>query len=299
MLKLSESFGTLNQMTIRQLANTLNQIRCAEHISFISGSLCHLIWLIRRVFGFFPVELKISSSRLHVGEHNSVAALVNSMDVYDFNNMNAIKLLLARYGDGIFFDIGANIGTYTLVASEVPSAKVISFEPHPETFKELKRNVALNQRANVTLLNIAVSDHNRDVFLTNCKPGLSSLNRILPVAEGTEDNILVASKTLDWGCNDLCTLPNIVKIDTEGHELKVFLGFQESINAIDILLIENGESNSIRNHLESLGLLGPFWFHFAQKAFLSVAQKKKEDAIYVSASFKNNLEEFGFSVSKI
>lgn len=285
-------------MTIRQLANTLNQIRCAEHISFISGSLRHLIWLIRRVFGFFPIELKISKSRLHVEEHNSVAALVNSMDAYDFNNMNAIKLLLTHYRIGVFFDIGANIGTYTLVASEVPSAKVVSFEPHPETFKQLKRNVALNQRPNVTLMNMALSDHNGDVMFSNYMPGLSSLNRILPGTEGSADSILIASKTLDWICNYLRVLPNIVKIDTEGHELNVLLGFQESINAVDILLIENGESDSIRNHLESLGLLGPFWFHFAQKAFLLVTQKRKEDAIYVRASFKNNLEEFGFSVSR-
>lgn len=109
MLKLSESFEALNRMTIRQLSNTLNQIRCAGHISFISGSLRHLIWLIRRVFGFFPVELKIPKSRLHVGEHDAVVTLANSMDVYDFNNMNAIKLLLARYGDGVFFDIRANM----------------------------------------------------------------------------------------------------------------------------------------------------------------------------------------------
>lgn len=299
MLKLSESFEALNRMTIRQLANTLNQIRCSEHIPFISGSLRHLIWLIRRIFDFFPVELKISRSRIHVGEHNAVAALVNSMGVYDFNNMNAIKLLLARYGDGVFFDIGANIGTYTLVASEVPSAKIVSFEPHPETFKQLRRNVALNQRPNVTLMNMALSDHNADVMFSNYMPGLSSLNRILPGTEGGADNILIASKTLDWICNYLRLLPNIVKIDTEGHELNVLLGFQESINAVDILLIENGEIDSIRNHLEPLGLLGPFWFHLAQKAFLPRPQNRKEDSIYVRGSFKKNLEQWGFTLPRI
>lgn len=58
---------------------------------------------------------------------------------------------------GIFIDVGANIGKYTIkVARQIGSkASVISIEPEPQSFKALKRNIDLNKLANVTALNMA------------------------------------------------------------------------------------------------------------------------------------------------
>src|SRR3972149_7010328 len=46
--------------------------------------------------------------------------------------------------EGVFLDIGANIGKYSIILGQNPKIKVIAFEPTPETFKILKKNIELN-----------------------------------------------------------------------------------------------------------------------------------------------------------
>src|SRR5437016_9206062 len=132
-----------------QLVNTLRQIWNSESVHPAAGYFRHAQWHLRRLIRGFPVDLRLSESVLHVERAMGVAALVNSMGKYDYNNMSFIAELLRCIG-GTFVDVGANIGTYTLVASEVPTARVISVEPHPGTFIQLVDNVRRNGRGNVT-----------------------------------------------------------------------------------------------------------------------------------------------------
>src|SRR5579872_3811092 len=118
---------------MRQFVNTLTQISGSDSVGPFEGMRRHLHWQMRKLLRRFPCELPIGSSRLYVDRPGGVAALVNAMGAYDFNNMSFLQLLLRRMG-GTFVDVGANIGTYTLMASEVASARVISVEPHPAAF---------------------------------------------------------------------------------------------------------------------------------------------------------------------
>src|SRR5579862_4517451 len=137
-----------------QLLNTLDQIMHSDSVGTFQGILRHSRWQLRRVLGRFPCELPIASSHLYVDRPGGVAALVNAMGEYDYNNMELLRLVLCK-GEDTFFDIGANIGTYTLIASECADSEVVSIEPHPQTFALLKRNVELNARKNVICLNLA------------------------------------------------------------------------------------------------------------------------------------------------
>ena len=68
---------------------------------------------------------------------------------------------LARLREGMcVFDVGANVGIYTLLAARAvgPSGRVYAFEPEPRNFALLTRNVAENGFTNVRLVNAAVSD---------------------------------------------------------------------------------------------------------------------------------------------
>ena len=58
------------------------------------------------------------------------------------------------------FDVGANIGYYTLLAARAvgPSGRVYAFEPEPHNFELLTRNVAENRFTNVRAINAAVSN---------------------------------------------------------------------------------------------------------------------------------------------
>lgn len=64
-------------------------------------------------------------------------------------------------------DIGANIGYYTLLLARAvgPSGRVFAFEPDPENFEVLRRNIATNGYANVRLHRSAASDRDGDLKL--------------------------------------------------------------------------------------------------------------------------------------
>ncbi len=158
------------------LLNTLRQIWNSDSVHPAVGYMRHVQWQIRRLARGFPIDLPLSHSVVHVASPVGVGALVNAMGKYDYHNMSFIAELLDRFG-GVFVDVGANIGTYTLVASEVPGARVISIEPHPATFAQLVENVKRNVRENVVCINVALSDRLGSVCLTD-RPD-SSVNRVL------------------------------------------------------------------------------------------------------------------------
>lgn len=117
------------------------------------------------------------------------------------------------------FDIGANRGDYSrLMAALVgPSGRVEAFEPNPEAAAPLPAGV------NVHL--VAVSDVDtpaRDFFVDTRPEGLASSFAQL---DGLETRtIRVPTVTLDGFCASTRVVPDLVKIDTEGHELEVIRG---------------------------------------------------------------------------
>src|SRR5438445_3744049 len=197
-----------------QLLNTFRQIWNSDSVHPAVGCLRHAQWHMRRLVGGFPVDLPLSHSVLHVDKAMGVAALVNAMGKYDYNNMSFIADLLAGFG-GTFVDVGANIGTYTLVASEVRAARVISIEPHPRTFSQLVENVRRNGRSNVVCLSVALSDHLGRVRLTDLPD--AAVNRVLGSDEAGQ-TVTVPCRTMAAVCSELGVVPDFVKIDVEGHE---------------------------------------------------------------------------------
>jgi len=112
----------------------------------------HLLWQARKLLGLFPFVQRISESNIISRSHHcGVSALINNQGLYDFNNMSLLKLLLQAGGD--FFDVGANIGSYTLIAAESAKARVFAFEPGPATYEELRSNLKLNGCENVRTFN--------------------------------------------------------------------------------------------------------------------------------------------------
>ena len=78
----------------------------------------------------------------------------------------ALVLDLVRPGQ-VVLDIGANIGYYTLLFAKLvgPTGRVVAFEPDPESFSLLQRNIAENHYGNVTAFRVAVSNVNADLTL--------------------------------------------------------------------------------------------------------------------------------------
>lgn len=146
----------------------------------------------------------------------------------------------------VFYDIGANIGLFTLLAAE-HCKNVVAFEPANETFKILVENVQLNNTPeNITLINAAASDKNgtQDIYvLTNGKDAWNSMAvkpeegqyRIDQIATINVDVLVESGKI---------PAPTIIKIDVEGWEMHVLKGLEKTIGMYrPTMLIEFTSSN--------------------------------------------------------
>ena len=129
-----------------------------------------------------------------------------------------------------FFDIGANMGFYSIaLAAENSQLIVESFEPQPYVFDLLSANVLLNQfSSRIKLHNIGLGNLKDDLTMYIPKftgtGGGSFMN--LHNEEGEPTQIKVPLNLLDEVAK---TQPDLIKIDVEGSEFNVILGARKLI----------------------------------------------------------------------
>jgi FkbM family methyltransferase len=269
-----------------QFLATLEQIAHAESVNPVGGVFRHLKWQVRKLLNAFPCELELSHSRLRVADPRGVAALVNAMGVYDYNNMEFVRACLQSWG-GTFVDVGANIGSYTLIASEIKTARVLGLEAHPRTFALLAENVRRNAASNVTCLNVAASDREGQLEISD---GLeSSLNHIVSASAPAENALQVSCKRLETVFRELEIDPTVIKIDVEGYELAVLLGLGEFRSKANAILVEGGERDQVRDWMAQAGYAGPWFVHFRKGILASFPRKRREDPVYIRHELRHEL----------
>lgn len=120
--------------------------------------------------------------------------------------------------DDLFVDIGANIGSYTILASGVRRSRTIAFEPDPVTFAALSRNVALNGLG--ALVESQECALGRRIGKIEYTVGLDTINR---VATNTDrPSQMVPLDTLDHVLQEKA--PCLIKLDAEGYENEILRG---------------------------------------------------------------------------
>lgn len=155
-------------------------------------------------------------------------------------------------GCKIIFDIGANVGTYSIDLSKNPDAQIYSFEASPVAFKVLQNNT--NNIKNIMPLNFAVSDSITKLQFYDYNDRDFSQHATL-----YEDVIVdchkqqtkeyeVQTTTVDVFAeeNNISEI-DLLKIDVEGHEYKVLQGAQKMLQtkSIKAIQFEFNEFNSI------------------------------------------------------
>jgi len=129
-------------------------------------------------------------------------------------------------------DVGANVGFFSMLIRDIfPSSKIYSFEPTPLTYSCLKRNLVGDRKTHT--YNLGISD----------KPGIAKMNfdpqSSLISQISSRGNINVKLTTLDnFIRNNQINMIDILKIDTEGHELYVLKGAKKTLSKTRYLHIE-------------------------------------------------------------
>lgn len=150
------------------------------------------------------------------------------------------------------FDVGANTGVYSIVAATIEDTQVHSFEPVPNVYKMLERNIELNGFKNITTHEVVVSNKSGVETLYVPKEGWVDVASIeKKFAERyAEDNLMkeiqVPAVTLDEIVfNNKYQGYILVKIDVEGAEYKVLGGMSQVLGdgrAVVILEVLNQAS---------------------------------------------------------
>jgi len=138
-----------------------------------------------------------------------------------------------RHGD-LFFDIGANVGSYTVLASGVCRAYAWAFEPHHGTAQHLRRNIAINNLGGlVVVYELALGAVDGEVPFT---VDLGTMNRVASTKQQTFR--MVRQQRLDELIGD--QQPLMIKMDVEGYEEEILRGAQSLLanNSLKLILLE-------------------------------------------------------------
>lgn len=131
--------------------------------------------------------------------------------------------------DSVVWDVGANCGKVSyLLARHTPAQKVVFFEPIKSMF-EITAS-ALSPFANVSGHNVALSDKTTqsDLMIPHRNSTMATLNSGAPEQAGLKTRVSCV-KGDDMVANRDTPAPSVIKIDTEGHEPRVFAGLTDTI----------------------------------------------------------------------
>ncbi|MBX2887515.1 MAG: FkbM family methyltransferase [Ferruginibacter sp.] len=141
----------------------------------------------------------------------------------------------------LFVDIGANVGSYTILASAEIFADTIAIEPIPSTYQNLKSNILINDiQDKVKAYNIGLGSNKGKLNFTK---SLDTINHV--VSNGNANTIEVEVNTLDNILQQV-EVPVLIKIDVEGFETEVLHGAENTLANPELkaIIIElNGSGN--------------------------------------------------------
>lgn len=151
---------------------------------------------------------------------------------------------IKRFDGGIFIDVGANIGIYSLYAAHLhPEMTVYAIEPVFENYRRLIDNIELNGLENIIPINAGVSNRSglNWIYLKSDGVGDSGSQLSEPFDEyGNEyyptDKRLVTQFSLN-ALSDMIK-PDYIKIDVDGRERTILGGGSRAIRRAKSLLIE-------------------------------------------------------------
>ena len=139
---------------------------------------------------------------------------------YEFEKQRLISSMVKP--GTVFYDVGANVGFYSLLAAGLvgPQGRVFAFEPLPRNVMYLRRHLTLNRVFNVEILELAVGERTGSASFTpdpsGCMGRLSDTG-CLPVTVASLDDLLEQGRLAP---------PHSIKMDIEGAELLALRGAQ-------------------------------------------------------------------------
>ena len=175
--------------------------------------------------------------------------LVSAQIVSDsYYEKHETLVLLQRLRPGmVFFDIGAHVGYFSLLASQLvgETGLVHSFEPTPRTFRLLADNA--KHHPNITVNNMAVYSHSDELVFNDFGALNFAFNSLFParVADGRavpEVKHRIQTISVDEYVKNTGLKPDVIKIDAESAEYQIIDGMKNTLKTCrPFFMIEVGD----------------------------------------------------------
>jgi FkbM family methyltransferase len=198
----------------------------------VSGKKHDLICRVGRILSGVPASVRHRGAEVQLKNHPSATIIgyapKNFYNDFYFSELGKLLSLELKQGE-VFVDVGANLGGYSFLASRL-GAEVHLFEPFPELYSFLKENesvlgkvypIALSDKESISVFHI--SDHNiggSSLVDSNLNNAMSGYTRDVQVQTNKGDEVLKNIPFIHW-----------LKIDVEGNEEAVTMGFEEMLRS--------------------------------------------------------------------
>jgi FkbM family methyltransferase len=213
-----------------------------------------LVWRDPVLLGDITVQVK------GIGKFHLRARCDDLYHVVPLRESGIVKVLRKYLKPGdIFVDAGANIGFYTVLASDLvsESGKVLAVEMMPNTAIALRQNLTLNNINNTIVYENALSDQSgRQARARVVHGSFGQASIHFDLNKNKYEEIFVITATLEDILRDLPKIA-LMKMDLEGAEYQAIKGAGDELDKIKVVVFEQIESveaaSPIINELKSFG----------------------------------------------
>ena len=250
-----------------------------KSISKFDSKFSQDLYLVKMSDGDLLIQNLSRISRFLRGKSYASTRLYNQYT----NNVFEVEVNDIAKNKGIFLDVGANIGEFSIAtAAKFKGIKIVAFEPDPVAFICLKFNIESSNLANrVTIINAALSDKSGSFpFYIATKNADSSFikpknfTEIIKVRSYRADQFMQENKIKSI---------LFLKMDAEGFEPEILAGFGGRIDDVSFFAIDVGPErdgletvDQVKNMLESSKVRIKVFSDHGKRKFLNAFQETRE-----------------------
>ena len=233
-----------------------------------------ILSLVKKNRGFF----KITNIKMYLDFLDPVDREIILHQKFEYLEFNYLIKKINIYKITKFYDIGANCGYYSIfVASKINNIKIISFEPNEEAYLKFSKTLKINNdlAEKIDLKNFGLSNSaGKFKMQSKIKFGYAQSGGTSVIEDNFVDSNSISLGNFKIGDEEIKSTNERIamKIDVEGHELKVLKGLKKTlIQNKCFVQIEIFEKNFImvNSYLNSLGYKLVYKFKINSNFFYS------------------------------
>jgi FkbM family methyltransferase len=215
------------------------------------------------------------------------------LKTYSAHTRNELSMILSFVGEGDHvIDIGAHIGTFCVPLSGRlgDGGKVYAFEGDPDNYELLQKNIAENgKQQQIEAVYGVVSDERRSFkkMVTNASNSMATY--FVAGEESDDDGAQLDSVHIDdWFYRDAGRAPiDLLKIDTEGHEVSVLNSCRRIIEAFKPIIYCEINRSAMKRFQVTPGDVESILVAQGYHLFRNIGDRNSQNDEFVLARLKN------------